>query len=322
MQETILSVDLGGTKILIGEVTQEGKILSSKKYSSNVTSQRLATEKITAAIEDYLEEQPIYGKLLGLAVCVVGRVDTKNGIWIEIHPGLSEPIDLVKELRETFKLPCWITNDVTGAALAEQFLGMGKFTDDFIYLNIGTGIAGRIIAEKRLVRGGSFNAGEVGHMVVDMSSEEVCACGRRGCVELFASGLGMHNQTLKYLEKYPDTCLTPMENERISFQELIEAYEQEDRLAKKVVDQALHAAAALTMNLIRVSDPEAVVYGGGVMNDGWFLSHLVTLLNEKTIRFVKKGFQVTTLDPNTIALKGAATGAFMKLKGELLDGSI
>ncbi|MGM0123120.1 glucokinase [Enterococcus sp. AZ194] len=319
MQETILSIDLGGTKILVGEVTRTGEILSSKKYPSTVASQRLATEKIKEAVKDYLTEHTLHGQVLGIAICVVGRVDTEKGIWIEIHPGLSEAIALSKEMMAAFSLPCWITNDVTGAALAEKHLGIGRNIADFLYLNIGTGIAGRVISEGQLIKGGSFNAGEVGHMVVDIHSEDVCACGRTGCVELFASGLGMHNQTLKLAKDYPNTVLAIQKNQRVTFQELIVAYEKEDELAKKVVNQALQAAAALTMNLIRVSDPKAVIFGGGVMNDGWFLSHLVTLLNPKTIRFVEKGFKVTTLDPNTIALKGAATLAFIK-KGEQVNG--
>jgi glucokinase len=316
MQETVLSVDLGGTKILVGEVTRTGEILASKKYPSKVENQRIATVEIKKAIKDYLKQQPVYGKLTGIAICVVGRVDTKTGTWLEIHPGLADAIPLAEEMTELFQLPCWVANDVTSAALAEKVLGIGKETKDFIYINIGTGIAGRIIHDGQLISGGHFNAGEIGHTVVDINSEVACSCGRKGCVELFASGLGMHNQTRRFAADYPDTLLDVAKDQRTSFQELVAAYEQQDALAKKVVDQALQAAAALTMNLIRVSDPEAIVFGGGIMNDGWFLSHLVTLLNAKTIRFVTKGIQVIALDPNTIALKGAAVLAFID-KGEL-----
>ena len=248
-------------------------------------------------------------------MCVVGRVDTDRGQWMEIHPGLSDPIFLADEITQTFQLPCWITNDVSGAALAESILGIGQETGNFVYINIGTGIAARVVADHQLIKGGNFNAGEVGHMVVDMRSDDLCTCGRKGCVELFASGLGMHNQTVKFAPDYPNTMLTIEEGKRVTFQELIGAYEANDPLARKVVDQALQAVAALTMNLIRVSDPEAIIFGGGVMNDGWFLNHLVTFLNAKTIRFITKGMRVTTLNPNEVALKGAATLAFMMKKG-------
>lgn len=316
MQETVLSVDLGGTKILVGEVTRTGEILASKKYPSNVENQRIATAEIKKVIKDYLKQQPIYGKLIGIAVCVVGRVDTDTGTWLEIHPGLADAIPLADEITQLFLLPCWIANDVTSAALAEKVFGIGKETKDFIYINIGTGIAGRIIHDGHMIGGSHFNAGEIGHMVVDINSDVACTCGRKGCVELFVSGLGMHNQTRKFAAAYPDTLLDITKDQRTSFQELVSAYERQDGLARRVIDQALQAAAALTMNLIRVSDPEAIVFGGGIMNDGWFLSHLVTLLNAKTIRFVTKGFQVTSLDPNTIALKGAAVLVLIG-KGEL-----
>lgn len=315
MTQTVLAVDLGGTKILIGEVTPAGEILTSEKYPSTVVDQRSATEKIKAAIKNYLHHHSIQGDLIGIGMCVVGRVDTDHGQWMEIHPGLSDPIFLADEITQTFQLPCWITNDVSGAALAESILGIGQETGNFVYINIGTGIAARVVADHQLIKGGNFNAGEVGHMVVDMRSDDLCTCGRKGCVELFASGLGMHNQTVKFAPDYPNTMLTIEEGKRVTFQELIGAYEANDPLARKVVDQALQAVAALTMNLIRVSDPEAIIFGGGVMNDGWFLNHLVTFLNAKTIRFITKGMRVTTLNPNEVALKGAATLAFMMKKG-------
>ena len=315
MTQTVLAVDLGGTKILIGEVTPAGEILTSEKYPSTVVDQRSATEKIKAAIKNYLQQHSIQGDLIGIGMCVVGRVDTDRGQWMEIHPGLSDPIFLADEITQTFQLPCWITNDVSGAALAESILGIGQETGNFVYINIGTGIAARVVADHQLIKGGNFNAGEVGHMVVDMRSDDLCTCGRKGCVELFASGLGMHNQTVKCAPDYPNTMLTIEEGKRVTFQELIGAYEANDPLARKVVDQALQAVAALTMNLIRVSDPEAIIFGGGVMNDGWFLDHLVTFLNAKTIRFITKGMRVTTLNPNEVALKGAATLAFMMKKG-------
>ncbi|WP_137665856.1 ROK family protein [Enterococcus hulanensis] len=315
MTQTVLAVDLGGTKILIGEVTPAGEILTSEKYPSTVVDQRSATEKIKAAIKNYLQQHSIQGDLIGIGMCVVGRVDTDRGQWMEIHPGLSDPIFLADEITQTFQLPCWITNDVSGAALAESILGIGQETGNFVYINIGTGIAARVVADHQLIKGGNFNVGEVGHMVVDMRSDDLCTCGRKGCVELFASGLGMHNQTVKFAPDYPNTMLMIEEGKRVTFQELIGAYEANDPLARKVVDQALQAVAALTMNLIRVSDPEAIVFGGGVMNDGWFLNHLVTFLNAKTIRFITKGMRVTTLNPNEVALKGAATLAFMMKKG-------
>lgn len=315
MTQTVLAVDLGGTKILVGEVTSAGEILMSEKYPSTVVDQRSATEKIKSAIRNYLQQHSIQGDLVGIGICVVGRVNTDQGQWLEIHPGLSDPISLAEEITQAFQFPCWITNDVSGAALAESILGIGQETGNFIYINIGTGIAARVVAENQVIKGGNFNAGEVGHMVVDMRSEELCSCGRKGCVELFSSGLGMHQQTLKYAPEFPDTVLTINKEKRVSFQELITAYEASDPLARKVVDQALLAAAALTMNLIRVSDPEAIIFGGGVMNDEWFLNHLVTFLNPKTIRFVTKGIRVTALNPNEVALKGAATLAFIMEKG-------
>lgn len=314
MKETVIAVDLGGTKILVGEVSLTGEILSSQSYPSDVSSQRNALDKIKVALSQYLLTNKRHGQVLGIGIGVVGRVDSLAGIWYEIHPGLAEEICVTEEITQQFGLPCFIANDVTNAAMAELMLGIGKATKDFIYINIGTGIAGRTVSDGQLLQGGHNNAGEVGHMVVDIHSDIQCSCGRYGCIETIASGLGMHKQAIKLASQYPETKLE-VNAERISFQELIQAYETEDLLAKAVVDQALQATAAFIMNLVRVSDPEAVVFGGGVMSNGWFLKHMQQYLNPQTLRFVTQGLQVTTLDPQTIAFKGAALQMIKKAKG-------
>lgn len=312
---TALSIDLGGTKILIGEIDATGEVLASKSYPSDVSTQKIAVLKIKEALHDYKETIGFIQQPIGIGLGVVGRVDQENGIWIEINPEVSESIQLVKEMEEEFKLPCFIGNDVYCATLAEQIFGNGNLTKNFIYLNIGTGIAAGAVVEDQIIEGGHFNAGEIGHMVVDMHSDVACPCGRKGCVEVLASGLGLHNRTMSLMGNYPQTIIEkPAAGNRVSGKTLFEAYDQDDELARVVVDEALLGVANLIMNLVRVTDPEAVILGGGVVRDGWFITHLSSYLNAKTLRFVTHGVILTNLEAKTIGIKGCSLLVFNQIK--------
>lgn len=310
-KETVLGVDLGGTKILIGELDQEGNILESKVYPSKVASQVEALEQIKEVIGSYLENETLQGELIAISIDLVGRVDSEKGIWYEIHPENANEIPLADVISQQFKLPVVINNDVSSASLAEMNLGIGKKTKDFIYLNIGTGIAGRVIAAGQLLKGGHFNAGEIGHSLVGINNNVRCVCGRIDCVETFASGLGMSKEVHRLKKQFPSQ-LKITDHERVSGEEIINAFQKNDSLASQVVQQATKGVAELIMNLVRTSDPEAVVLGGGLINNDLFFKLVIEKLNANTMRFVTQGVRQTEIDPALIALKGCAVHAFQK----------
>ncbi|GAB2025604.1 ROK family protein [Lactovum odontotermitis] len=310
---TFLCVDLGGTKILVGELSRKGEILDSRTFPSDVSSQRAAVKSIKNAIHFYLEKVTLQEKLAAISLDVVGRVDSKTGIWFEINPEKAEKIELAKELEKEFHLPVIVNNDVTNAALAEMNLGIGEQTQNFVYLNVGTGIAGRTITDGCLIGGSHFDAGEIGHTVVDMNFSQACLCGRYGCVESFASGFGMSNEIHRLKENFPDSSMQPVPGEKVSGEAILAAFQQKDVLAAAVVGHATKGLAELIMNLVRVSDPEAVVVGGGLMSNPLFYQLVLEKLYSKTMRFVSYGVRQTTIDPALIALKGCAVHANLNL---------
>ncbi|MEG1174814.1 ROK family protein [Carnobacterium sp.] len=301
-------MDLGGTKVMIGEVTVEGQVLAHKKYPSVVTSQKKALETIKEALVDYQKTVGFIGEIQGMGVALVGRVNYQTGIWIEIHPELSEEIDVVQELQKIVSVPCFLANDVYCASLAELEHGFGNLTKNFVYLNIGTGIAARMVIEGQIIAGNHYDAGEIGHMVVDINSQIPCICGRYGCSEVLASGLGMSNRIKQLALDYP-TSIFHREyqgDERVATEEIFDAYDQGDKLAQVVIDQALKTVAAVIMNLVRTCDPDGFVLGGGVVLNGWFLEKLQPYLSKKTNRFLSQGIAITTLDTRYITLIGCS----------------
>ncbi|MFF2886192.1 ROK family protein [Paenibacillus sp. NPDC057967] len=305
--QSILAVDLGGTSILLGEVTLDGKVLHTQSYPTNTATQAAAMENIQKAISDYLGTAPRKAReLIAIGIGVVGRVDRARGVWMEIQPGKTNPTNVRQIIEQQFGLPCGIDNDVSCATLAELKHGWGRDSKDFIYLNVGTGIAAGFVVNGAIIEGSHFNAGEIGHMVVDMNSDAICACGRVGCVERLSSGLGLHERVISLSSQYPDTKIAIKEAKRVAAETIFEQAQGGDALAKRVTDEGARALAAAIMNMVRVSDPDTIVLGGGVGGNVYFKELVEQHLNPKTMRFVTNGIASTKQGTPEAGLVGAA----------------
>lgn len=308
-QATYIGTDLGGTKLLIGEMTAEGKLLRYKKYPSGPLSQKCALALLQNSMDEFLSERISDCQPAAIGVGLVGRIDSQTGTWFEISPGQSEALPMGRILSERYHLPCFLDNDVRSATKAEILFGHGLNSRHMIYINVGTGIAAGFVSDGQLITGSHFNAGEVGHTASGIGLHVPCSCGRPDCVEMVASGLGFDRSARLLKEQYPDTLLTiPEDGSRVSVAEVFRLYDQ-DPLCHLLTDNAAEALANLIMNLVRFNDPDTVVLGGGVLSDGILYPKVLAKLNPHTIRYVTGGIVMTSLDPRYVGLLGACSNA-------------
>lgn len=295
---------------MIGEMDGNGNILRSKKYPSGYFNQQSALEIIKKSLDDYRQTIGwVKKKPVAIGVGLVGRVDPEQGIWLQIDPSRTQSTSLAGELSALYGIPCYIDNDVKSATRAERHFGFGQASKNFIYINVGTGIAAGFVVNGQLIRGSHFNAGEVGHTQVGVNIGMQCGCGRMDCVELIASGLGL-DKCARLLQDQFETALTiEAPDTRINTRAVFELSRQGDPLCVELVENASQALANLIMNLVRVSDPDTVVLGGGIVSDGYIYSKILEKLNANTIRFVKNGVVLTKLNPDFIGLIGAGAVA-------------
>ncbi|MCC8133517.1 MAG: ROK family protein [Tannerellaceae bacterium] len=239
---------------------------------------------------------------------LIGRVDPRQGIWLQIDPKRTDPIHLAKELSGIYDMPCYIDNDVKSATRAAQLFGFGQISENFIYINVGTGIAAGFVVNGKQIRGSHFNVGEVGHTQVGVNIGIPCGCGRMDCVELIASGIGFDRSARLLKDQYPTQLHIPEDlADQVEVKEVFNLSREGDPLCSRLVENASQALTNLIMNLVRVSDPDTVVLGGGIVSDGYIHTKVVEKLNPTTIRFVKNGVVLTKLNPDFIGLIG--TGA-------------
>lgn len=306
--KTYLGIDLGGTKLLIAEVDELGNIYRQKRYDTGFFNQESALEIIRNSMDDYYNTVGFTaGRPEAMGIGLIGRVDSKNGIWQQIDPDRTHPLPIARQLSDLYGMPCFIDNDVKSATQAEMKWGFGRMTDDFIYLNIGTGIATGMVVGGRLIRGSHFNAGEVGHVRTGVKVGVTCPCGRVDCVEAIASGMGIDRCARLFHDQFETRLQIPQDSSRVKAQDVFQLYKEGDPLCKFLVDNAAEALANLIMNLVRISDPDTVILGGGLVGDGFLLSRIQHYLHPITMRFVTNGVVITKLNPEFIGVLGAAT---------------
>lgn len=313
---TYLGVDLGGTKLLVGEMAQDGRLLYTKKYPTGPLSQPEALAVICRSVDDFLKTaRPADAPMpAGMGVGLVGRIDSRRGIWLEIDSERAEQIPIGALLSQRFGLPCFVDNDVRSAARAEVLFGRGRQCGSLVYINVGTGIAAGIAVGGQMLTGSHFDAGEVGHMVSGLPLRVSCPCGRGDCVEPVASGAGFDKCARLLAAQYPDTGLhIPQDGSRVRAEEVFSLYGA-DPLCTLLTDNAAQAIANLVMNLVRALDPEAVVLGGGVMSDGFLYPHVMERIDPFTVRFVADNIVLTELDAARIGLMGACSNAIEGLR--------
>ena len=314
--ETYIGIDFGGTKLLIGEVGHDGQILGKKSYSTGYVNQQSAVDLIKTSLADYLATVGTGGhRPRAIGIGMIGRVDTSSGKWLQIDTNRNDSINLSDEIKAAFGYDCFIANDVKSATVAEQCWGYGRESGNFIYINIGTGIAAGCVVGGKLILGSHYNAGEVGHTQVGVHAGVTCCCGRTDCVEAIAAGVGFDACARLLAPDYPDSRLNiPADGTRVDVRQIYELYRQGDALCTILVENAATAIANLIMNLVRVTDPDTVVLGGGIVSDPMMYSMIKDRLHAGTMRFVSNGVVVTKLDPACIGLLGAAAVAMTESK--------
>ena len=160
------------------------------------------------------------------------------------------------------------------------------------------------------VRGSHFNAGEVGHLRGGVHVGVKCACGRMDCVEAIAAGIGFDNCARLLRDRYETNLHIPAEKgERVLVSEVYALSQKGDPLCVALVDIAAEALANLIMNLVRMTDPDTVVLGGGIVADGYMHEKILEKLQPITMRFVTNGVVITKLNPGFIGLLGAGAVA-------------
>lgn len=306
---TYLGMDFGGTKLLIGEVDATGTVLRTKRYATACTCQADAVRALLDTVRDYRDHVGFVGTPVAAGVGIVGIVDYARGEWITMfHDPEGPPVRLAALVSKELGIECSVENDVRSTTMAEMLLGHGRYTNNFIYLNVGTGLAAGFVVDGHLLRGANVSAGEIGHMVVELSDRRKCICGREGCVENVVSGIGFTQQA----KRYGLTDLLTQNGGRADVLQLFDRADAGDAVCREIIEHGAKELACVIMNLVRTTDPDTIVYGGGILGDKRFLNLVQQNLSPGTMRGVTHGLVASSFSPQYAGLLGAASLGMLK----------
>ncbi len=263
-----IGVDIGGTKISIVLGTEKGKILARREIPTRTGSgTRGCVKELALNLRAVILHSGISPKkILGVGVGCPGAVNSSKGT-LPRSPNLPgwTGIPLKRILMKATGLPVYFANDANAAAVGEQLFGAGKRTQDLVYITVSTGIGGGIIIHKRLYEGAGCVAGEIGHISIVPDGKK-CACGKRGCLEAYASGTAIANDVRVRMTSR-NTCLWKFltGNKKVSAKQVGMAAREGDKLAIGSYQKAGYYLGIGIANLLNILNPEKVVIGGGVL---------------------------------------------------------
>ncbi|WP_438478743.1 ROK family glucokinase [Streptococcus pluranimalium] len=277
MSKKLLGIDLGGTTVKFGILTEAGEVQEKWAIETNILEGgKHIVPDIVGSIKHRLD---MYGltsdDFVGIGMGSPGAVNrddkTVTGAF-NLNWKETQEVGSVIE-RET-GIPFAIDNDANVAALGERWVGAGANNPDVVFVTLGTGVGGGVIADGNLIHGIAGAGGEIGHMVVEPDTGFECTCGTVGCLETLASATGVVRVARRLAESYEgdSSIKAAIDNgEDISSKDIFEAAQNDDNFANSVVDKVCFYLGLATANIANLLNPDSVVIGGGVSAAGEFL---------------------------------------------------
>ncbi len=270
MKQVVLGVDIGGTKVAVGLIDHEGKILAQgrRPMLANGTPEA-ALQAVTGAIDSMSSSATASGAgIQSIGICAPGPLDPITGVILN-PPNVPcwRNFPLVERIKDLYHLPVKLDNDANAAALAETRWGAARGYHYVFYTTIGTGIGTGIVLDGRVYHGNTGSAGEGGHVSIDYRGP-LCACGKRGCIEILAAGpaIGARARTKLGAKSAHSMILDLAKGDVASVaSELVgQAYAAGDPLAREILQETVEVLSVWLGNIVDLLDPDVLVMGGGV----------------------------------------------------------
>ena len=265
-----IGIDIGGMSIKGAAVDSNGRVY--EKFSMPFIKGEdgeITIRKLAETVKEYIAAQGLEDKIAGIGLGSPGTLDVEHGIvnyannlgWNDLH--------VADIMHETLPYPVRLTNDANAASLGEAKYGAGKSYKTIIMLTLGTGVGGGIIIDGQLYEGNEGKGGELGHTVIVVDGEQ-CTCGRKGCLEAYASASALIRETKKAMRSNRRSLMWKIspDIDLVGGKVVFEAAKQGDAPAIKVLDEYIKYLGEGILNYCNIFRPNVIVLSGGIANAG------------------------------------------------------
>lgn len=309
-----IGVDLGGTNIKIGIVSESGKLVKSLSIKTEAElGPKKVVSNILSGIKQVLSKNKL--KIQGIGIGCPGVVSIKKGI-VENAPNLPgwKNIKLGSIVKKEFGYDVHVENDANAAAIGELIFGAGKKYTSFIMVTLGTGVGGGIVFNNKIFRGEFGAAGEIGHISIDVNGPK-CNCGSTGCIEAYAGNQYLKETVRKELPENPKSKIWDLINgdlKKVSPRLVQHASEQGDEYATLVIERMGKQLGAALASLSNLLDISTFIIGGGVAGFGkpLFDSTRVTISSRVLSPLRSRVLVIPAKLKNEAGIKGASSLVF------------
>jgi glucokinase len=310
MKELAIGIDIGGTNTKFGLVDKDGNCISegsikTPQYEKAEDFVKDLSGEIKKIISIQKEECTIKGIGIG----------APNGNYfrgtIEFAPNLRWKgiVKLADLFKNYFDYPVILTNDADAAAIGEMIYGAAKNMKDFILVTLGTGLGSGFVANGEMIYGHDGFAGELGHTIVIPDGRQ-CGCGRKGCLEQYASATGIVKTVIEMLDySYSDSLLKKYKKEKITSEEIFEAAKAGDKIAIEAFDYTGKVLGMGLANAVAITSPEAIILFGGLSLAGdYIFKPTKKYMEENLLNIYKNKVKIipSALNDKNAAILGAS----------------
>jgi glucokinase len=260
-----VGIDVGGTKVSALRVRADGEVLARAHGPT-------PADDVEATIEALLDAAGavLTSDVVAVGLGAAGLVHWSDGTVL-FAPNLAwRDAPLKARLERAFDRPAVVDNDCTAAAYGEWQIGAARGVSDVVYVGVGTGIGGGIVAGGAIQRGANGFGGEIGHIIVEPGGPE-CGCGNLGCWETVASGRAILRDGRAAVTRHRHSLLAELaagDPGSVTGQMVTEAAEEGDATALGIFAEAGHRLGQGIAGIVNVLDPSVVVVGGGAAEAG------------------------------------------------------
>lgn len=287
----VMGIDIGGTNSVFGIVDARGTVLAVDKIKTQKYEKiEDYVEALTSGMKALIKANDAEGKIKGIGV------GAPNGNFytgtIEFAPNLpwKGVIPLANLISEKMGVPCALTNDANAAAIGEMTYGAARGMKDFIMITLGTGVGSGVVCNGQLVYGHDGFAGELGHVTIRRDNGRLCGCGRKGCLEAYASATGVARSAREILTSSTEpSTLRDIPAEEITSLDVFNAAKAGDKIAKDIFEFTGKILGEAFVDFIAFTSPEAIVLFGGLAHAGDLLFEPIQRTIDENVMPIFKG---------------------------------
>lgn len=301
-----VGIDLGGTNIAVGIVDEQFQLMDTLSVPTQADRPwEQVVADMARCVRTLLANNALDpSSCVGLGAGVPGVIDSSAGTVLFSNNLHWERVPLGHALAEATGFPVRLSNDANCAALGEVAAGAAKGRKNVVLLTLGTGVGGGIIIDGKIYEGTQGAGAELGHCTLIMDGLP-CTCGRKGCIEVYASATALVRQAGEALASHPDSILA---GRALDGRRIFDAMHQGDPAAVHVVEQYEHYLGEAAVNIVNIFRPEILLIGGGISGEGQPLVDRLNAYVQENCYAAEYAF-VTTVKIAALGNKAGIVGA-------------